>query len=98
VIPDEELKRIQFEWAKKHSAQSFAHETQLPGMLKWAGTRSCMNHILRRNFCGRPLILAVPVEKSCSGLRHHVAADWNIMKNMIPLDTIGRILVTVLLD
>lgn len=98
MTPDEELKRFKFEWATKHSAQSFAQVTQLSGMLKWAETRSSTNHIFRRNSCGHPLILAVPVEKSCRGRRHHVAAGWNIMTNMSPLVINERILVMVLLD
>lgn len=98
MTPDEGLKGFLFEWATKHSAQSFAQETQLSGILKWAETRSIMNHIFRRKSCGHPLILAVPVEKSCSEGIHHVAADWNIVTNMTPLDINGRILVMVLLD
>jgi hypothetical protein len=98
VTRDEELKGIQFEWATKHSVQSNAQETQLSSMLKWAGTRSCMNHVLRRKLCGRPLILVVPVEKFCRGRRHHIAAELNIIKNITPLDSNGRILVMVLLD
>jgi hypothetical protein len=98
MTPDEELKGIQFQWATKHSAQSFAQETHLSGMVKCVGTISCMNHILRCKSCGRPLIQAVPVEKSCRERRHHVAADCNIMKNVTALDINERILVMVLLD
>lgn len=67
MTPDEELKGIQFGWAAKHSAQTTAQETQLSGMLKWAGTRSCKNHILRRKSCGRPLILGSARIKVLSG-------------------------------
>ena len=98
MTPDEELKGFQVEWATKHSSQCFAQETQLSGMLKWAETRSSVNHIFRRKSCGHPLILAVPVEKSCRGRRYHVAADWNIMTNMTPVDINERIPVMVLLE